>query len=836
MSTKAKVHFAAAAIAAVFWATSVPAAPQVPVFPGAIFSVVSAGAVGDGQTDNTNAIQKTIQAAAAAQGGTVKIPAAAQPYLCGPITIGSNILLQIEAGAVLQLLPYGAESNRPGTYPWRGGDYANFITITGNNVGISGTGAIEGAGAAWWAAFAANSAIPHRPHLIQFTNCNFVLVRDVTLLNSPMFHLSFGATSDVTIEGVTIRAPANSLNTDGIDPSGSRYLIQNCNIATGDDNICLKPQNTFCADITIRNCRFGSGLGLAIGGQTNSGVDGLTVSYCTFDGTENGLRLKADPTAGGLVQNVTYSNLLMTNVQYPIVFYSYYDLVGLPGSTTGSNRTTVTKVAAWNATAPSAAYRSYNTATMPTWRNITINNLTATRSGNAPDGFCILWGLPNRPVANVVLNNVITTGYAGFAFFNAANVQLAGTTRLAGTLLSYNAQVISAPPQNQVTPPGGPAVFSVATLPTILSAGAVAPTYRWSLNGQPLADGERPDGSSFSGATSSQLTVLKVQGAETGNYAVTITTAMDTYDGVFLPAGFSAIATTAAATLTARNIADVGRLVNVSVRSEVGRGAANLIAGITIGGRSPGASALRLLIRGMGPSLAPFGVTGYLADPILTLYNSSQAVAANDNWSGTAPIKSASAQVGAFAFASDDSRDAALIHDFEAGNHTVQIAGVEAQTGAAIAEAYDLTPAGTYDPAVSPRIINLSARGQIDVGSILFAGFRIGGSTAKTVLVRAIGPTLGAFGVPETLVDPKLDLFAEGGALLRSNDDWGLSAGAGSSSAAAATFALVGAFPLEATTKDAVIVTTLPPGGYTAQVTGVGDSRGVVLVEIYEVP
>jgi hypothetical protein len=560
------------------------------------------------------------------------------------------------------------------------------------------------------------------------------------------------------------------------------------------------------------------------------------VSYCTFDGTENGLRLKADPAAGGLVQNVTYSNLLMTNVQYPIVFYSYYDLVGLPGSTTGSNRTTVTKVAAWNATAPSAAYRSYNTATMPTWRNITINNLTATRSGNAPDGFCILWGLPNRPVANVVLNNVITTGYAGFAFFNAANVQLAGTTRLAGTLLSYNAQVISAPPQNQVTPPGGPAVFSVATLPTILSAGAVAPTYRWSLNGQPLADGERPDGSSFSGATSSQLTVLKVQGAETGNYAVTITTAMDTYDGVFLPAGFSAIATTAAATLTARNIADVGRLVNVSVRSEVGRGAANLIAGITIGGRSPGASALRLLIRGMGPSLAPFGVTGYLADPILTLYNSSQAVAANDNWSGTAPIKSASAQVGAFAFARDDSRDAALIHDFEAGNHTVQIAGVEAQTGAAIAEAYDLTPAGTYDPAVSPRIINLSARGQIDVGSILFAGFRIGGSTAKTVLVRAIGPTLGAFGVPETLVDPKLDLFAEGGALLRSNDDWGLSAGAGSSSAAAATFALVGAFPLEATTKDAVIVTTLPPGGYTAQVTGVGDSRGVVLVEIYEVP
>jgi len=820
----------AAALAFLAAALNGLAAPDLPVIPSASFNAVTYGAVGDGRTDNTAAIQNALRAASAAQGGVVRLPAAALPYLCGPIVVESRTVLQIEAGAILQTLPYGRASNSPGTYPARGANYPDFITFNGSDVGLAGAGTIEGAGAAWWAAFAADSTIPHRPHLVQFSNCTRVLVRDVTLRNSPMFHVSFGFTSHVTIDGITISAPADSPNTDGIDPSGSHYLIQNCAISTGDDNICLKPQLTFCSDITIRNCRFGTGLGVAIGGQTNSGVDGFTVSDCTFTGTEYGLRLKADPTAGGVVQNLTYTNLTMTDVTYPIVFYSYYNLVGVPGAIAGSNRTTVAKVAAWNATAPSASYRSYGTTTLPVWRNITVSNLTATRSAGAPDGYSIIWGLPNRPVANVVLHNVTTTGYAGFAVFNAANVQLTGTTRLAGTFTSYNAQVISAPPENQVILPRGAAIFSVTAVPVFTSAGLAAPAFQWSLDGRPLSDGAAPDGSIIAGATTDRLTVLNVSGAGPGGYAVTVTTPLDSFDGGLIPAGAPAVAVTRPAGLIAGKPADVGRLINVSVRAEAGTGEANLIAGFTVGGTASAAAGLPVLVRGMGPSLSPFGVSGYLADPALTLYTGNQVIATNDDWSGAASIRTASTQAGAFPFASEASKDAALVQVFGLGGHTLQIGAPESQTGIVVAEVYDLTPADAYNPAGSARIINLSARGRIEPGVILFAGFRIGGVTARTVLIRAIGPTLRAFGVPEPLDDPKLDLFSEGGTLLLANDNWG----GGNLIATAA--AAVGAFPLAANTRDAVILTTLGPGSYTAQVTGVGVSRGVGLIEIYELP
>lgn len=802
--------------------------PTLPTIPTTPFDVVAFGAVGDGRTDNTLAIQSALQAAAAAQGGIVRFPAAAAPYLCGPLTIGGGILLQIDAGAVLQMLPYGAGRNTPGTYPLERGAYANFLSFQGNHVGLAGGGVIDGGGPAWWAAFDADSSLPHRPHLVQFTDCRFVLVRGITLRNSPMFHVAFAATHHVTIDGVTLTAPPDTPNTDGLDPAGTAYLIQNCTISTGDDNICLKPQHTPCADITIRQCTFGTGHGLSIGGQTNAGVDGLTVTDCTFEGTTYGLRLKADPTAGGLVQNLVYANLTMRNVQYPIAFYSYYDLVGSPGATTGSNQTTVTKVAAWNATAPSAAYRAYATATLPAWRNITINNLTATRAASAPDGHCLLWGLPNRPITGVVLNNVRTTGYAGFAFFNAADIQLRGTTSLAGTVLAYNAQVVRTQPQSQATYPGGPAVFATALLPANASLGPIVSAWQWSCNGQPLSDGPTTDGAMISGAKTERLTVQNVASAHTGLYTASVTSRLDTHEGGPVPGGLSALATTAAATLAVGSSANVGRLTNVSVRSSAGPGAGSLIAGFTLGGN--GGGTVRLLVRGMGPSLAALGVTGFLRDPRLTLFRASTVIATNDDWEGAAPLKAALAQSGAFAFASDASQDSALISSLGSGGHTMQITGSDGSSGTAIAEAYDLTPPESYSASTSLRITNLSARAPIEAGGILFAGFNLGGSTARTVLIRAVGPSLDAFGVPGTLSDPRLELFTGAGTTLQANDDWG------GNSALATTAAAVGAFPLAANSKDSALVITLSPGSYTTQVSGVGGASGVALVEIYELP
>jgi hypothetical protein len=163
------------------------------------------------------------------------------------------------------------------------------------------------------------------------------------------------------------------------------------------------------------------------------------------------------------------------------------------------------------------------------------------------------------------------------------------------------------------------------------------------------------------------------------------------------------------------------------------------------------------------------------------------------------------------------------------GAYTVQVAGVGGTTGIAVAEIYDATSADTFH-AATPRLVNVSARTEVGTGGdILIMGFNVGGSTPKTLLIRAIGPTLGAFNVNGFLIDPKLDLFL-GSSVVQSNDNWG----GGTDIAAAA--ANVGAFTLNAASRDAVLLVTLPPGTYTAQMSGVGNTTGVGLVEIYDVP
>lgn len=143
-----------------------------------------------------------------------------------------------------------------------------------------------------------------------------------------------------------------------------------------------------------------------------------------------------------------------------------------------------------------------------------------------------------------------------------------------------------------------------------------------------------------------------------------------------------------------------------------------------------------------------------------------------------------------------------------------------------IAELYDATPAAAFT-ATTPRLINVSVLKHLGTG--VTAGFVIGGSTARTVLIRAIGPTLGGFGVADTVADPQLALFS-GQTERARNDNWG------GGTALAAAFAQVGAFGLAADSRDAALLATLAPGNYTVQVSGVAGTTGVALVEVYEVP
>jgi M6 family metalloprotease-like protein len=253
------------------------------------------------------------------------------------------------------------------------------------------------------------------------------------------------------------------------------------------------------------------------------------------------------------------------------------------------------------------------------------------------------------------------------------------------------------------------------------------------------------------------------------------------------------------------------RLANLSVRTSLGVGQA-LIVGAVVAEGSKG-----LLLRAAGPALGAFGLRG-LPDPVIELYTGGTGPAAsNDDWSaGLAPLFQSA---GAFGFVVG-SKDAAL-NPTLSGAFTVQVKGPG--SGAVLVEAYDLAA------ETSPRLVNLSARHFVGTDAdVLIAGFVVAGAGSKRVLVRAVGPTLSAFGVAGALADPQLEVMDTSGRVLGGNDTW--------SRELESTFTQVGAFPLLGGSRDAAALVTLPAGAaYTVKVSGVNGSVGEALIEIYEV-
>lgn len=360
-----------------------------------------------------------------------------------------------------------------------------------------------------------------------------------------------------------------------------------------------------------------------------------------------------------------------------------------------------------------------------------------------------------------------------------------------------SAPAVTAHPVAQSVSAGGSVTFTV----TVTGTGV---TYQWFFNGVAIA-----------GATSASYTIAAVTAGNAGSYSVAITNGGGT-------------TTSNAAALTVAPAGSAGAyLSNLSIRSNAGSGPQTLIVGVTVGGTGT----KNMLIRGIGPALAAFGLTTALGDPKLDVFssaNSTTPIATNDNWDATAtPLTT---QVGAGAFPlTAGSRDAALLGAVPAGGYSVQLTGVGGTTGIALAELYDLTPAANFTSS-TPRLINISARTQVGTGGdILITGFNVSGTGQRRLIIRAVGPTLSAFGLTGTLADPKLDVFS-GSTVIASNDNWDATA------TPLATQTGVGAFPLAPGTKDAVLIVNLAPGSYTAQVSGVGGTTGVALVEIYELP
>jgi len=502
---------------------------------------------------------------------------------------------------------------------------------------------------------------------------------------------------------------------------------------------------------------------------------------------------------GAVIGGATSATLTLTNVQASAAGVYSVMVTNSVGTAISGNATLTVNAAT---TAPAIVTQPSNQITAigqsATFSVVVIGNPTPTfqwLKNSVP--------LPGATASSFTIASAQLSDAANY-LVNITNA--IGTVTSASASLNVNASVSAptisaAPPATLVISPGSTVALSVT------ANGSPTPSYQWQRNGNALA-----------GATSSTL-VLTGPNATAGSYTVVVTNSV------------RAVTSSPSNVTVASNNAS-SRLINLSILTTVSAGDPVFTLGTVLGGADTRGSKA-LLVRAVGPSLSALGVVGTLDDPKLEMFAGSATFATNNDWAGVAALGNAFAQVGAFAYTSGSSKDAALFNAATpARDYTVQVSSnVAGASGTVIAELYDATAAKDFT-AASPRLINVSVRKQIDAGATLTAGFVIGpldSSVARTVLVRAIGPGLGAFGVPGTMADPKLELFS-GANVIAANDNWG-----GDAQLTAAGSA-IGAFPIaNPGSKDAMLLVTLAPGNYTVQVGGIGGG-GVALVEVYEVP
>ena len=351
-----------------------------------------------------------------------------------------------------------------------------------------------------------------------------------------------------------------------------------------------------------------------------------------------------------------------------------------------------------------------------------------------------------------------------------------------------NVAMLILPPTIITQPSASTAAISQSVSFSVV-AGSAALSYQW-----------KKDGVAINGATAATYTIASAAPTAAGSYTVTVTNSAGSV-------------TSTAVTLTVIAAATSPRLYSLAVRTALDAEQI-LIVGFNMSG-----GAKNVLLRAAGPTLGAFGVPETMVDPKLELYSGSTLVDSNDNWGGSPSLAATFQAAGAFAFSSTSSRDAALVASID-GGRTAHVSGPTA--GAVLVEGYDV---GIGD---AQRFTSLSARNRVGTGAnILIAGFNLSGVGTRNLLIRAVGPTLDAFGVPDVLADPKLEIY-RGSVKISENDNW--------SSTLSTTFSSAGAFGLIPESKDAAITVSLPAGSYTVQVSGADGGVGEALVEIYELP
>jgi len=270
-------------------------------------------------------------------------------------------------------------------------------------------------------------------------------------------------------------------------------------------------------------------------------------------------------------------------------------------------------------------------------------------------------------------------------------------------------------------------------------------------------------------------------------------------------------------------------LANLSTRAFVQTSDNVMIGGFIVQGSQP----KRVILRAIGPELSQYGVPNAMADPILELHDANGApIASNNNWQTTiigGIITSDQVQdIQNSGHAPGDPNESAIMADLPPGNYTAIVRGVSNTTGVALVEVYDLSP------SLQSILGNLSTRSLVQTGdNVMIGGFIVQGAQPKNVIVRAIGPELSQYGVPNPLADPTLELHNSNGALIASNDNW-QHAIIGGIITSNQVQDIQNSGHAPGNTSESAIIANLPPGNYTAIVRGVNNTTGVALVEVYD--
>ena len=254
------------------------------------------------------------------------------------------------------------------------------------------------------------------------------------------------------------------------------------------------------------------------------------------------------------------------------------------------------------------------------------------------------------------------------------------------------------------------------------------------------------------------------------------------------------------------------QILQISTRGSVGTGDDVMIGGFIING----STTKKVIIRAIGPSLGTSGIAGALGNPTLELHDSTGALLqSNDDWR-----TSQEQEIIASHLAPTNNLESAIVADLAPGSYTAIVSGVGGGTGIALVEIYDLEPS-------SGKLANISTRAHVDIGDdVMIGGFIVKGPQSQKNVIRALGPSLAAYGVTGALANPTLDLYNSNGDLLIENDDY----------YSGRIYAVIGGYGLlPGSLYEPAIYFESAPGSFTAIVRGVGGTAGVGLIEIYAV-